>query len=102
MILFLSMQALIDKLSLGSSDHDLLLLRLFGGHIKYLNYATYAGLFLGGSFITITLLAFLSNALFPRSFNYKNKHVLVTGGSAGIGLEIARNYMKKGANRLIC
>jgi 3-dehydrosphinganine reductase len=36
--------------------------------------------------------------LLARKFDYKNKHVLVTGGSSGIGLEVAREYLKKGAN----
>lgn len=31
------------------------------------------------------------------NYSYKGKHVLVTGGSSGIGLEIARECLKKGA-----
>jgi 3-dehydrosphinganine reductase len=32
------------------------------------------------------------------TFDYNNKHVLVTGGSSGIGLEVAREYLRLGAN----
>lgn len=33
-----------------------------------------------------------------RSFDYKNKHVLITGGSSGIGLALAKEYRLLGAN----
>lgn len=41
---------------------------------------------------------FVLNALFTPTFNYKGKHVLVTGGSSGIGLEVAREYLRLGAS----
>ena len=31
------------------------------------------------------------------NFEYKGKHVVVTGGSSGIGLELAKYYMALGA-----
>lgn len=33
-----------------------------------------------------------------ESFTYKNKHVIITGGSSGIGLEMAKIYLSLGAN----
>lgn len=47
---------------------------------------------------SIIVLLPLFSFLFRRKFSYKGKHVLVTGGSSGIGLEVAREYLKKGAN----
>ena len=41
------------------------------------------------------VLLFLCN---QKSYDYKNKHVIVTGGSSGIGLELAFIYLKLGAN----
>ena len=33
-----------------------------------------------------------------ESYTYKNKHVIITGGSSGIGLEMAKIYLSHGAN----
>eukprot|EP01038_Epipyxis_sp_PR26KG_P007969 gene7969-10809_t len=33
-----------------------------------------------------------------KSLSYVGKHILVTGGSSGIGLEIAKEYLKRGAH----
>ena len=51
----------------------------------------------GAIAVPAILLVLLSN-LFAKKFDYKNKHVLITGGSSGIGLEAAREYLKQGAN----
>lgn len=37
-------------------------------------------------------------SLTSPSYTYKGKHVLVTGGSSGIGLELAKQYVRLGAN----
>ena len=42
-------------------------------------------------------LIFSTLFLTPK-FNYKGKHVMITGGSSGIGLEAAREYLRLGAN----
>lgn len=44
------------------------------------------------------LLAFVASKLSPRRGNIKGKHVLVTGGSSGIGKAIAVLAAKQGAN----
>ena len=46
--------------------------------------------FLGG--------AYLVSILTTPKIKYDGKHVLITGGSIGIGLEIAKQYILKGAN----
>ena len=46
------------------------------------------------SILSVLILSSLTTA----SFDYDKKHVIVTGGSSGIGLECAKNYARKGAN----
>jgi len=48
--------------------------------------------------LLLVMATALASALFPRQFDYRGKHVCVTGGSSGIGLEAARIYLKLGAN----
>ena len=45
-------------------------------------------------FLSLIIISTLTTS----SFDYDNKHVIVTGGSSGIGLECAKAYAKKGAN----
>lgn len=52
----------------------------------------------GAVIAAVFVAVFLGSVLFRRKFDYKGKHVLVTGGSSGIGLEVAREYIRKGAN----
>lgn len=49
------------------------------------------------SFAAIFLLAWAIGVCFPRKFNYKGRHVLITGGSSGIGLDVAKLYLGQGA-----
>jgi 3-dehydrosphinganine reductase len=49
---------------------------------------------IGGFVLLVMVVSFITTA----RFDYTNKHVLVTGGSSGIGLESAREYLKRGAN----
>lgn len=48
--------------------------------------------------LTGVLLIVAISSLTTAKFDYKNKHVIITGGSSGIGLECAKVYLKKGAN----
>jgi len=48
--------------------------------------------------VSILVLIFVTCKILEPSFSYKGKHVLVTGGSAGIGFELAKSYLSKGAN----
>ena len=52
--------------------------------------AIVAVVFLGG--------VYLFSILAVPKIKYEGKHVLITGGSIGIGLEIAKEYVGKGAN----
>ena len=36
-------------------------------------------------------------SLFQRQYTYKDRHVVITGGSSGIGYELAKVYISKGA-----
>ena len=51
----------------------------------------------GAGAVGLTLCAALSSLLTPK-LNLKGKHVLITGGSSGIGLAVAVKYAKMGAN----
>ena len=36
------------------------------------------------------------------NYNFKNKVIIVTGASRGLGYEIAKSYLINGANLIIC
>ena len=42
------------------------------------------------------------NSFINYDYNFKNKTVLVTGASKGLGYEIAKNFLKHGSNLIIC
>ena len=44
------------------------------------------------------LSVLIISSLTTSTFDYDKKHVIVTGGSSGIGLECAKAYARKGAN----
>ena len=43
----------------------------------------------GIAIVGFLLLMFILNLLFSPSFDYKDKHVVITGGSSGIGLAVS-------------
>jgi len=47
---------------------------------------TYHPLLLGALAVPVCL--FVISSLLAPSFDYKDKHVMITGGSSGIGLEV--------------
>lgn len=47
--------------------------------------------------VYVTLLVVLLSSYYTPSFRLKDKHVLITGGSSGIGLSTALAYAKQGA-----
>ena len=48
--------------------------------------------------VLVTVLPLISYLFLTPHFDYNDKHVVVTGGSSGIGLECAKLYAKEGAN----
>lgn len=61
-----------------------------------LNCHVCCSLWIGVLAVLVVLLVL--NAVFTPSFQYKGKHVMITGGSSGIGLEVSREYLRLGAN----
>jgi 3-dehydrosphinganine reductase len=49
-------------------------------------------------YVTIVLVLFLVKPLYSSSFDYTRKHVVVTGGSSGIGLDVAKEYLHRGSH----
>jgi 3-dehydrosphinganine reductase len=47
--------------------------------------------------VTLAALAVLGNKIRPKPLKLQGSHCLVTGGSQGIGLEMARDLLQKGA-----
>jgi 3-dehydrosphinganine reductase len=66
-------------------------------NISSIPYA-FEGLLASAVCLTGVLLIVAVSSLTTAKFDYKNKHVIITGGSSGIGLECAKIYLKKGAN----
>lgn len=46
----------------------------------------------------VPLIMYVVSVILAPSFDYENKHVMVTGGSSGIGLEAAKEYLRRGAH----
>jgi NAD(P)-dependent dehydrogenase (short-subunit alcohol dehydrogenase family) len=46
--------------------------------------------------------AFIVKSAFSRRYDFKNKTVLITGGSRGLGLVMAREFAREGARLAIC
>ena len=61
--------------------------------ISLSNYVLLA--IVSGSIIVLVLIVSIIST--TRRFNYDGKHVVVTGGSSGIGLELAKEYRRLGS-----
>lgn len=48
--------------------------------------------------VTFVGIVYCMSKMLQPSISYKGKHVVITGGSFGIGLDVAKEYIKKGAN----
>jgi len=48
--------------------------------------------------LLLFFLYFVSIVMFRKNISFRNKHVLITGGSQGLGLAFAKLMAKKGAN----
>lgn len=40
--------------------------------------------------LAVPVILFILSSLLAPTFNYKGKHVMITGGSSGIGLEVKK------------
>ena len=48
--------------------------------------------------IAVPLLIYIYSVATAPGVDYRGKHVLITGGSQGIGFEAAKEYIRRGAN----
>ena len=48
--------------------------------------------------LVIPIILFTASSLLTSFYDLQEKHVLITGGSSGIGLEVAKEYIRRGAN----
>ena len=51
-----------------------------------------------GAVVAFFMVLVTISWLFESSMDYSKQHVMITGGSSGIGLEAAKEYLKRGAN----
>lgn len=51
-----------------------------------------------GGILLLLFIIYLISVLISPTVNYVGKHVLITGGSQGIGLEVALEYVRQGAH----
>ena len=49
-------------------------------------------------YVSVLTILFFTKPLYSANFDHRGKHVVVTGGSSGIGLEVAREYISRGSN----
>ena len=62
-------------------------------------YCVYQAIFYAGAALLSLLLAiYIVSTVQSPCVDYKGRHVLITGGSQGIGFEAAKEYLSRGAN----
>lgn len=68
--------------------------------LSFTSFFCWKTLSIGAGVIGAALLGLrvLSHFLEPKTVDYTHAHVVITGGSSGIGLEMAREYLRRGAN----
>lgn len=52
----------------------------------------------GAGVVALIVVVYVVSAVKTPSVNYEGRHVMITGGSQGIGFEAAKEYLKRGAN----
>ena len=63
-----------------------------------IQYVVYILLSILGVFFTIDIISLITKSINRSAFLWKDKHVIITGGSKGLGKDIAIEVAKLGGN----
>jgi 3-dehydrosphinganine reductase len=49
-------------------------------------------------YVSVVAILYIARPLYSADFDYRGKHAVITGGSSGIGLDAAKEYLRRGCN----